>query len=1085
LDYLTTDTRLAMLDDEEVRDCALLATAVYMRTEAEIGGFLARKGHRFNRGIICSNIPNNEGSFLLAQMTGTRGMATYLAVRGSTVAEDWVTNVQVTPTLQGIGTVHAGWFARMRHLPQLLLAQCIRDGHRVVICGHSLGAAVAQVVTLSLLQDLAGGAERETHCSNIKCVSFAGPMVLTGNVAVDQVNGHFKDNFVNFVHFTDIVPKVLSSVEAAITGKLFQCRQPGDVTRMVTTLHSAVDQAACGQTTEQVLSNAIRPFGAAFAGALAYRPIGFYYRTDAPIGTPLLPLSDAEVETFLSWGSAEFSVDALYAHSMMNTYLPGTTARRKSSVNLFALSWDSPARIALPRPTIKSVDLQRSGNQYLVRITGSDLHMSKMITSSALPQCKLKHMVCTKDLISAEQLMFTVDTLPSAPSAVSATSTANFSVSQAFCWRETFEALAVPVRVVDSHPMDRTSLQELVMRAIFLLMVLSREPGHHDHPHVTILRKQLIEILKTVPLAVFLSASSPVSTHCFQEYAETLVPALLNEPGGRQVIKDYIQNTLERLRDEPDSEDVKARRRHIVALQNQMKKHNNNLSQKCRSKSPVSPLAPRRSRNRRPSQARTRLSAGKLPDNILAMLARNQEATQEGHLKGLDVLLEVIAGAFLKARAVLQSKRTPEACRTFTDTLAAALKSVEALAVTLGKYFSPPEPELGLLNSALKNRWVRSSMQWASRGLLAWGGIASIVSMCTTCVTTRPSVLSLIAGAALTATGSKLDSMFGGFPSHVVASSDKLCATLAAHLRCEVPEGATTGEVEAMVARSLAVEHGFRPFDDSTKLNELLYECFADVSRHHMDFPLVGRRTKLVALSDALRGTLKRLPVALITGPIRSGKSTFREHMHTDGPNPNSFGRYARHRTPVTELFFCGDPAYPIGLLDFVGLGDSGGASDIDDFVQANGILRLFCQATVIVVHQHDASEVGEYLMRHTSASVRPTALPDATPVLHPTITCITHVDEMLGTNGTFPVDVDRPFSLRKEVVARKGRGEPFDLRSPKDDPFTPRVLACFEGRIPLPDTYDGVVHTTAQVGEWLRSHLHPISTPAMGRPLL
>jgi hypothetical protein len=63
---------------------------------------------------------------------------------------------------------------------------------------------------------------------------------------------------------------------------------------------------------------------------------------------------------------------------------------------------------------------------------------------------------------------------------------------------------------------------------------------------------------------------------------------------------------------------------------------------------------------------------------------------------------------------------------------------------------------------------------------------------------------------------------------------------------------------------------------------------------------------------------------------------------------------------------------------------------------------------------------------------------------------------------------------LLQEARDRVVRDEPFDLRSPQEDTFAPRVLACFEGRLCLPEEYNGVLYTTTQVREWLCSHFYP-----------
>eukprot|EP00887_Chlorella_sp_A99_P005865 scaffold1.g5865.t1 len=111
---------------------------------------------------------------------------------------------------------HRGFVQRARIIPiESLYAEACRRGKRLVLCGHSLGGAVAQLCTLRLLQAL----PPDRHAS-VACFSFATPAL--GNTALAELVqgagwGRRIHNFVNrrggtarCSEFNDPIPGLLS-----------------------------------------------------------------------------------------------------------------------------------------------------------------------------------------------------------------------------------------------------------------------------------------------------------------------------------------------------------------------------------------------------------------------------------------------------------------------------------------------------------------------------------------------------------------------------------------------------------------------------------------------------------------------------------------------------------------------------------------------------------------------------------------------------------------------------------------------------------------------------------------------------------
>jgi hypothetical protein len=188
------------------RDCSLLSRAVY---EENPELYLQTNGHRFT-SMVQPDRPILEGRYIIVQMVCGDVKHLYIAIRGSYYTEDWTTNFNAWPSLKEIGTVHTGWYSRMEQLPSKYLLSKLHEGYYIYVTGHSLGGAVAQLLTCELLgNDLVARFDANELSQRLKCICFAAPMVLIGSAA-DRMNNLHRNNFVNFVQIDDIVPKVLS-----------------------------------------------------------------------------------------------------------------------------------------------------------------------------------------------------------------------------------------------------------------------------------------------------------------------------------------------------------------------------------------------------------------------------------------------------------------------------------------------------------------------------------------------------------------------------------------------------------------------------------------------------------------------------------------------------------------------------------------------------------------------------------------------------------------------------------------------------------------------------------------------------------
>ena len=142
--------------------------------------------------------------FGLVAMNAGDGTA-LVAIRGTQTIWDWIEDIDAIPVpyipVPGIGLVHMGFqlvYEHIRHNVGRLLGQCAGI-RRVLITGHSLGAAVAVLAGVDVVTNVTPGVTPELH-------TLAGPRVGAPDFAA-SFDATIPICF-RIVNFMDVVPQV-------------------------------------------------------------------------------------------------------------------------------------------------------------------------------------------------------------------------------------------------------------------------------------------------------------------------------------------------------------------------------------------------------------------------------------------------------------------------------------------------------------------------------------------------------------------------------------------------------------------------------------------------------------------------------------------------------------------------------------------------------------------------------------------------------------------------------------------------------------------------------------------------------------
>lgn len=174
----------------------------------------------FNGTILRSDC-HLENCSSLRFLLAMQGKRLYIAVRGTVDITNWLSNFAVVgqdfSAGGSVGQVHTGFLQLANQISVQNLVKRLQSDEnleQIVVCGHSLGGAIATLLTAKIL---AASKYRLTN-RQLLCVTIGAPPVGETNfcsfMQSDLDENITKTNYIHLVHAGDIVPRVMNLVSA-------------------------------------------------------------------------------------------------------------------------------------------------------------------------------------------------------------------------------------------------------------------------------------------------------------------------------------------------------------------------------------------------------------------------------------------------------------------------------------------------------------------------------------------------------------------------------------------------------------------------------------------------------------------------------------------------------------------------------------------------------------------------------------------------------------------------------------------------------------------------------------------------------
>jgi len=210
---------------------ALIASMLSYAPDAAAVGKILRERDEYHDFVSVARAPEDSRQQYVVVLARTE---MYVALRGTSNLKDWMSNIQLHGQRSAFGKLHAG-FARRAKLIELDQIVAQANGRKIIFCGHSLGGACAQIVTLRYIE-----AHPTSSSANVACIAFGAPFVGTTTtqrwLRTLRGQNQWSRNFLTIVNGQDCVPGLLNiaaSVSAVKNGGSILWEQAGTLASLI------------------------------------------------------------------------------------------------------------------------------------------------------------------------------------------------------------------------------------------------------------------------------------------------------------------------------------------------------------------------------------------------------------------------------------------------------------------------------------------------------------------------------------------------------------------------------------------------------------------------------------------------------------------------------------------------------------------------------------------------------------------------------------------------------------------------------------------------------------------------------------
>eukprot|EP00759_Apiculatamorpha_spiralis_P022628 PhF_6_TR26683/c1_g1_i1/m.38842 len=284
------------------------------------------------------------------------------------------------------GGLHAGFNKHAQLVNHEIIMGLVEAGYRVILTGHSLGAAAPLIRTLDCITMMDDVKKQDLlRRGRLIHIGFATPLAVSNVCASAIQRNRWDEYFTSYILKGDPVPRLLAASLDWLAVDISKLPNGDTFNAVLTTL--------CGNDfTEEVVKKAFEFMRQKMADQLRsvkldYAPVGTYVFLDE-VAHDCVELKDKKgITQKLSDGGTELTHQSLLCHTLTMSYIPKFTelfAQQGSQFQSFAT--DEPPIVNPPSscPKILSeestVTLTLGAKSYvIVRLTGTNIHLLREV----------------------------------------------------------------------------------------------------------------------------------------------------------------------------------------------------------------------------------------------------------------------------------------------------------------------------------------------------------------------------------------------------------------------------------------------------------------------------------------------------------------------------------------------------------------------------------------------------------------------------------------------------------------------------------------------------------------------------------